>query len=160
MRSAFPSKKSHSQHSASFSFSRKPPHILLQFCRSNDSLLPLQRSSSISSQGRKIALAWGRLSHQVTLLLCQLLSFLQVSVTPSLLCPGADRGRQIHFHFPRMCTIEACLMTTKKPLTMSKEEWASVTDVLPGEDSPPPRIKSSSHHATLDLSAATTHPTK
>ena len=51
-------------------------------------------------------------------------------------------------------------MTTKKPLTMSDEEWASVTDVLPGEDSPPPRIKSSSHRAALDLSAATTHPHK
>ena len=86
--------------------------------------------------------------------------FFHVFLAPSLFCPGADRGRQIHFHFPRMCTIEACLMTTKKPLTMSKEEWASVTDVLPGEDSPPPPIKSSSHHAALDLSAATTHPHK
>ena len=51
-------------------------------------------------------------------------------------------------------------MTTKKPLTMSKEEWVSMTDALPGEDSPPPPIKSSSHHAALDLSAATTHPHK
>ena len=82
MMSAIPTKHSHSLHSASFSFSRKPPRILLHFCRTSDSLLSLQRSSSISSPGRKIALAWGRLSHQVTLLLCQWLSYSSMSSSP------------------------------------------------------------------------------
>ena len=84
MMSAFPSKHSHSLHSASFSFIRKLPSILLQLCRTSDSLLPLQRSSSISSEGRKIARACGRLSHQVTLLLCQWLSYSSMSSSPQV----------------------------------------------------------------------------